>query len=162
MTDACKTLPCHKLCLRTVIKSISNISNKSVIHEFLRTQSDWCSRRLGSLIWWNNCTEIWTFNNLHPETDGTTCCTTGLWLSHTSLSVDSKINPLSLCVVQSQGHVYLWTKKKLVLPQVTLKINVSNMIFLLCCHFLQWRIRSLIQLQGSVFIKKLLWSEKEH
>ena len=36
---------------------------------------------------------------IDPHTDGPTCYTTGLWLSHTGIGVDPKINPLTLCVI---------------------------------------------------------------
>ena len=37
--------------------------------------------------------------HIDPHAHGTTCYTTCVWSSHTSLSMDSKINPLAPCVV---------------------------------------------------------------
>ena len=44
-----------------------------------------------------------------PHTNGSTHCATNN-TSHTGLSVDSKINPLSPCPIRSLLRVYLWNK----------------------------------------------------
>ena len=48
-----------------------------------------------------------TFDNINPKADSTTCFTTCVWLSHADISVDSKINPLTPCVVQSPSKAQL-------------------------------------------------------
>ena len=71
-----------------------------------------CSSKLKR---WHNPTTRGTVYKLHPQTDGTTCCTTGLWSSHSDIGVDTKINPLSLSVVQGQCTVHLesWKNNRL-------------------------------------------------
>ena len=61
-------------------------------------------------LWRNNSSNVHHTvidTDIDPETDGSTYCTTCLRSSHTGLSVNSKINPLSLCVVQTQCRVHL-------------------------------------------------------
>ena len=49
-------------------------------------------------------------NHIDPETDEATCCTTGVWSSHTSLSVNTKINPLVPSSVQWPCRAQLATE----------------------------------------------------
>ena len=60
--------------------------------------------------WGDDSSIARAFNNIDPHTDGTTCCTTCLWPSHTSLCLNPKINPLAPCLVQHQCTVYLVIK----------------------------------------------------
>ena len=73
--------------------------------ELIRAIDLWT--RWAITIWRDDSTTNWAVNGLHPQINGSTCCTTCLWLSHTGLSVDSKVNPLAPCVVQTECLVHL-------------------------------------------------------
>ena len=60
----------------------------------------------------NSIPGIRTTQSINPQTNGATCCTTGVWSSHTDLSVSSQINPLTLRMIQSQSKIYLTKVKK--------------------------------------------------
>ena len=45
----------------------------------------------------DNSTERVMVTDVHPQTDGATCCTTGFWSGHASSCVVPKIHPLLFC-----------------------------------------------------------------
>ena len=56
---------------------------------------------------WDDSTPVGTVVLSHPQADGATCCTTGLWTSHACFSVNTQINPLFPGSLRSNAGVYL-------------------------------------------------------
>ena len=55
----------------------------------------------------NHSIHICTPTLFQPQTDSTTCYTTGVWSSHTGLSVGPKINPLFMKSICTHSRIYL-------------------------------------------------------
>ena len=63
------------------------------------------------VIWREDSTSSRTIQQFDPYTDGATCCTTCLWTSPADISVDTEVNPLTPCSVQSQCRFFLLEDK---------------------------------------------------
>ena len=51
-------------------------------------------------LWRDDSTPVDTSDSVHPQTNGATCWTTGLWSSHTDIWLESKVKPMTAFCLQ--------------------------------------------------------------